>query len=101
MDADDTIAVVSAVTAWEIANKVRLAKWPEVVELAANFPDVLSTHGFESISVSVEHARLAGSLPGRHRDPFDRMLAAQSQIEQMPLVTADPVFAQFGTQVMW
>ena len=40
-------------------------------------------------------------MPGAHRDPFDRMLAAQSRIEGMPLVTADPVFKVFGTKVIW
>lgn len=101
IEADDTIACVSAVTVWEIANKVRLAKWPEAVTLAANFSAVLSEHGFEPVPVTVEHARLAGSLPARHRDPFDRMLAAQSEIERMRLVTADPIFSTFGTQVVW
>jgi PIN domain nuclease of toxin-antitoxin system len=45
--------------------------------------------------------KLAGSLSGAHRDPFDRMLAAQAQIEDLPLVTADPVFRTFGTRVLW
>jgi PIN domain nuclease of toxin-antitoxin system len=49
----------------------------------------------------LEHGHLAGSLPGAHRDPFDRMLAAQAQIENVPLVTGDPVFRAFGTRVLW
>lgn len=101
IEADDAVACVSAVTAWEIANKVRLAKWPQAVTLAVGFSAVLAEHGFEPVAVTVEHARLAGSLPARHRDPFDRMLAAQSQIEGLPLVTADPFFSTFGTQVVW
>ena len=55
----------------------------------------------QPLAVTVEHDRLAGTLPGAHRDPFDRMLAAQAQIEDMPLVTADPVFRAFGTRVLW
>src|SRR5215210_4853515 len=99
--ADDTVACVSAVTAWEIANKVRLGKWPEAATLAGSFGDVIDEHGFEPIPITVEQARVAGFLPGVHRDPFDRMLAAQAQIEGMPLVTADPAFQSFGTQVLW
>jgi PIN domain nuclease of toxin-antitoxin system len=101
MEAEETIACVSAVTACEIANKVRLGKWPEAVMLAASFGDIIGEHGFESLPITIEQARIAGFLPGDHRDPFDRMLAAQAQTEGMPLVTADPVFRAFGTQVLW
>jgi PIN domain nuclease of toxin-antitoxin system len=99
--ADDTVACVSAVTAWEIANKVRLGKWPQAATLAGSFGEMIDEHGFEPIPITVEQARVAGFLAGMHRDPFDRMLAAQAQIEGMPLVTADPAFQSFGTQVLW
>jgi PIN domain nuclease of toxin-antitoxin system len=97
----DSILCVSAVSAWEIANKVRLGKWPEAAQLAETFMSILDEFSFQPLAVTIEHARLAGSLPGHHRDPFDRMLAAQSQIEEVPLVTADPVFGAFGTRVLW
>ena len=99
--AEDTVVCVSAVTAWEIANKVRLGKWPEAESLAASLSDVIAEHGFEPIAITVEQARVAGFLASAHRDPFDRMLAAQAQIEGIPLVTADPTFRSFGTQVLW
>ncbi len=100
-DAADTILVASAVCAWEFATKVRVGKWPEAAEIADMFVDIVRTDGFELLPISAEHARLAGFLPGAHRDPFDRMLAAQAQIEQIPLVTADPAFKAFGTWVIW
>ena len=99
--AEDTVVCVSAVTAWEIANKVRLGKWPEAESLAVSLSDVIAEHGFEPIAITVEQARVAGFLASAHRDPFDRMLAAQAQIEGIPLVTADPAFRSFGTQVLW
>src|SRR5437868_12205710 len=99
--AEDTVACVSAVTAWEIANKVRLGKWPEAAALAGSFSDIIDEHGFEPISITVDQARVAGFLARAHRDPFDRMLAAQAQIEGMPLITADSAFQAFGTQVLW
>jgi PIN domain nuclease of toxin-antitoxin system len=99
--ADDTIVCVSAVTAWEIANKVRLGKWPQAASLAASLTDIIAEQGFEPIPITLEQARVAGFLASVHRDPFDRMLAAQAQIEAIPLVTADPAFRTFGTQVLW
>lgn len=92
---------VSAVTAWEIANKFRLGKWPEVARLAQTFIPTLDQFDWMPLPLTLEHAHLAGSLRGDHRDPFDRMLAAQSQIEDVPLVTADPVFKTFGTRTLW
>ncbi len=71
------------------------------MELAERFFQTVDHYGFQQLALSLEHAHLAGSLPGDHRDPFDRMLAAQSQIENVALVTADPVFRAFGTRVLW
>lgn len=99
--APDATLIASAVCAWEFSNKVRLGKWPEASEIASSFVDEMSANGFELLSITPEHARLAGFLPGTHRDPFDRTLAAQSQLENIPLVTCDPVFKGFGTRVIW
>jgi PIN domain nuclease of toxin-antitoxin system len=90
-----------AVVAWEMATKVRSRKWPDAEPIVSGFFDLLAHYSFRGLPISLEHGRLAGSLPGTHRDPFDRMLAAQAQIEDMPLVTADPVFRAFGTRVLW
>jgi PIN domain nuclease of toxin-antitoxin system len=92
---------VSAVVAWEIANKVRYGKWPEAKLLVDRFFELIVEDGFLPLPITLQHAHLAGSLAGRHRDPFDRMLAAQAQIENVSLVTADPVFQAFGTRVLW
>jgi len=56
---------------------------------------------FTPLPIAVTHARVAGFFPSRHRDPFDRMLAAQAQIEGVPLVSADPIFSEFGVPVIW
>jgi PIN domain nuclease of toxin-antitoxin system len=92
---------VSAVTAWEIAGKVRTGKWPQAEILSERFFDTISQYQLRPLPISLEHAHLAGSLPSIHRDPFDRMLAAQAIIEDMPLVTADPAFQNFEVQVVW
>jgi PIN domain nuclease of toxin-antitoxin system len=98
---EDAAVCVSAVTAWEVTNKVRIGKWPEAAALAESFLETIARHGFEPLPITLEHARLAGSLRGPHRDPFDRMLAAQAQVEGIPLVTADPVFHGLGVRVLW
>jgi len=92
---------VSAVVPWEITNKVSIGKWSAAGALAQRFFEVMDRYGFIPLPITLAHAHVAGLLPGIHRDPFDRMLAAQSQIENMPLVTADPVFRAFGTNVLW
>jgi PIN domain nuclease of toxin-antitoxin system len=92
---------VSAVVAWEISGKVRSGKWPEVKLLSDRFFETVAHYGLRSLPISLEHAHVAGSMPGKHRDPFDRMLAAQALSERMTLVTADPAFREFGVDVLW
>jgi PIN domain nuclease of toxin-antitoxin system len=101
IDDDSVEAFVSAVCAWEMASKVRRGKWLEASEIAHSIEQVTSTMEFTPLPISVRHAQIAGLLPGRHRDPFDRMLAAQAQVEGLPLLTADPAFDDFGIQVLW
>ena len=97
----DPEVFLSAVTAWEIAGKVRTGKWPEAEILSERLFDTISQYQLRPLPISLEHARLAGSLPSIHRDPFDRMLAAQAIVEDMPLITADPAFQNFEVQVVW
>ena len=101
IEADETISVASAVSVWEFANKFRLGKWPEANHIANFFLETMAEQGMEVLPISAPHAQRAGLIEGAHRDPFDRMLAAQSQIEQMPLVTADPAFKAFGIRTIW
>lgn len=99
---DENITVfVSAASAWEIATKVRIGKLPGAVEVAERFPEVIGRQGFKSLDISIEHARRAGLLPGQHRDPFDRMLIAQSQIEDVALVSNEQLFDAFGIRRVW
>jgi PIN domain nuclease of toxin-antitoxin system len=92
---------VSAVCAWEITSKVIRGMWPEAAQTVASLQDIILAGAFTPLPITIEHAYVAGFLSGRHYDPFDRMLAAQSQVESVPLVTADPAFRLFGTSVLW
>ena len=67
----------------------------------ARYAEFVAADGFRHLPVSHLHALRAGSWPVEHRDPFERMLAAQSELERMPLVTRDPAFALFGVETLW
>jgi PIN domain nuclease of toxin-antitoxin system len=98
---ENNIILVSSVVAWELSTKVRSGKWPEARYIAESIEAVVEANRFTALPLTLAHARVAGLLPARHRDPFDRMLAAQSQVDGVPLVTADPIFRSFGTLTMW
>lgn len=100
-DDPESQVFISAVCAWEIAAKVNRGRWPEAAQIADSLQEITMAQAFTALPITIVHARVAGFLSVRHRDPFDRMLAAQSQIESMPLVTADPAFRAFGTSVIW
>lgn len=93
--------LVSAASAWELSTKLRLGKLPEAADIVANLVAYLRKQRFEVLAVGVDHALAAGRLPGPHRDPFDRMLMAQAQIERADVVTVDPVFSDYGLAVVW
>ena len=93
--------MVSAASAWEISTKHRLGKLPDAGEAVGNLPALLRSARMETLPITVEHALAAGALPGPHRDPFDRMLIAQSRLEDLPVVTADPVFGRYSARTVW
>ena len=92
---------VSAASAWEIATKFRIGKLPNGAELAFHFDSVLAQELFESLPITCAHAARAGLLPGPHKDPFDRMLIAQSQAENVPIISGDPVFDEYKLRRIW
>ncbi|HEX5326991.1 MAG TPA: type II toxin-antitoxin system VapC family toxin [Acetobacteraceae bacterium] len=98
--ADNTV-LVSAASAWEIATMHRIGKWPEVAKLIEQFDELLRRSRFAPLGISVVHARRAGSLPGDHRDPFDRMLVAQAEEQTAILISGDRVFRHYNVPVMW
>jgi len=92
---------VSAASAWEIATKVRLGKLPTATDLAADFGSQLDREGFRVLAISGGHAIRAGLLPGPHKDPFDRMLIAQAQAENMPIVSNEVLFDMYRVRRIW
>ena len=92
---------VSAATAWEMATKVRKGQLPEMRGRIPTFYDDVMDEGFHHFAITSEHGVRGGSLPGAHKDPFDRLLAAQALIEGLTIVTRDREFAAFGCKVLW
>jgi PIN domain nuclease of toxin-antitoxin system len=97
----DNEVFVSAASAWEIAAKQRIGKLDEVPDAADRYGELIDADGFTHLPVTHLHALRAGRWRVDHRDPFDRMLAAQSTQERMPLVTRDRAFEQFEIQTLW
>jgi len=83
---------VSPISFFEIAQKVRLGKWPEMEPYEAQLPALLTEQGCYAADFTPEICALAGNLPWEHRDPFDRLLAATALHSQIALVSADRVF---------
>lgn len=96
-----TGTVVSAASAWEIATKFRLGKLPGAAAVVADYAAAIRGMQAQSLAIRDSHAMLAGSLRQAHRDPFDRLLVAQAEIEGLSLVTKDRALRQFGVKLLW
>ena len=92
---------VSAASAWEITTKHRLGKLPRLGFLAADVAGAVASQDFRSLAITINHAQSAGTLPGPHRDPFDRMLIAQALIEGLVLVSNEQLFDAYGARRLW
>lgn len=92
---------VSAASAWEIATKQRLGKLSQLPEAGTRFAELVALDGFEHLAVTYLHALRAGNYSWQHRDPFDRMLAAQSDLEAMALLSNDSVFSALEVATLW
>lgn len=98
IEARSNVVYVSAASVWEIAIKAALGK----IEIAeTDIPGALTEIGFMELPVTPAHAWAVRELPQHHRDPFDRMLAVQSSIEKLTLITKDPAFTLYGIKTMW
>lgn len=93
--------LVSAASAWEIATKVRIGKLPGAEQFEREFLERMEMSGYELLPLNVPTALRAGRLTGDHRDPFDRMIAAQALAEDIPVLSADPRLDSFGVRRLW
>jgi PIN domain nuclease of toxin-antitoxin system len=91
---------ISSASVWEIATKYRIGKLPHAGTVANNVPSWIDKAGLTPLAITPEHAQLAGRWPQPHRDPFDRMLAAQAKLENLALISIDKQLKDFPIQVI-
>ena len=89
--------LVSAASAWEVAIKAGLGK----IAVHGSFNDAVNDYGFDELPIRFNHAELVRALPPLHRDPFDRMLMAQAQTEEVPIISNDRIFDAYHVQRVW
>lgn len=95
------VILVSAASAWEIATKVRLGKLPGAEALEREFQEVMDRAGYTLLAIDGASALRAGRLIAEHRDPFDRMLAAQALASDLPILSTDSRLDTFGVRRIW
>ena len=93
--------VVSSASIWELSIKHHQGKLPELQHAITDLPSLLRADGFQLLSIAIRHALRAGGYSQAHRDPFDRMLAAQAELEQLVLITADSQLSAFPCRQLW
>lgn len=91
----------SAASAWEIAIKRQLGRLSFLTDPAILVPHQVAANAFGSLPIEIRHGLRVLQLPLHHRDPFDRILVAQAQVERIPLLTADPLIAQYDVATAW
>lgn len=92
---------LSSAVAWELATKYRIGKFPEAKAIIDDFESLAEDLVARHLPVTHDHALRSGLMTVEHRDPFDRVLAAQAEVEGLRLITRDPVFGAFGVDLVW
>ena len=93
--------LVGAASMWEISTKTRLGKLPSGEAILREWNERIVQDRFQELPITAAHARLAGSFTHEHRDPFDRMLAAQGLIEKIPILSRDQSISDLGASRIW
>lgn len=96
-----TDALVSVASLWEIAIKHALGKLPLALPFEETFPAQLEANSFETLGIAPAHLVRLVELPHHHRDPFDRLIVAQSLAEGVPVLTRDQAFSRYPVTVVW
>jgi PIN domain nuclease of toxin-antitoxin system len=97
----DSSIMISAASVWEIAIKSASGRLPEINHFQTDYPVLMARNDFMRLEIRDDHAIRAAYLTGDHRDPFDRLIAAQALIDDMIVVTCDKQIAGFGCKVLW
>ncbi len=93
--------LLSAASGWEMAIKVRLGKLRLPDDASVYIAEQMLENNIRSLAIEMSHALHTPALPLHHRDPFDRLLVAQCQLESLDIVTADPLISQYDVNAIW
>ena len=99
IDADE--AFLSVASCWEMAIKISLGKLTLATPIERFLPEQLAANGFRLLHVEIAHATRVATLPWHHRDPFDRLLAAQALDEGLTVASSDRIFREYGVKAVW
>ena len=99
-DPDNEI-LISPASYWEIAIKVRLGKYPLSAPYETLITQGIDGNGFKILPIEPRHTAILTAMPFHHRDPFDRLIVAQAEVEQLPIVSVDAVLDAYGVQRLW
>ncbi len=97
----DSTIFLSSASAWEMATKNRIGKLPGVELFLEHFEERATMAAYDLLPIGIRHSILAGQLPGTHKDPFDRILAAQALHENLTLLSNDTKLDAFGIHRVW
>jgi PIN domain nuclease of toxin-antitoxin system len=93
--------LLSAGSLWEMAIKISLGKLKLAEPFGGLIPRQIEANGIQILKIDIPHLATLLTLPFHHRDPFDRLLAAQCSAEGVPIINIDPIFDAYGIQRMW
>jgi PIN domain nuclease of toxin-antitoxin system len=97
----DNEVLVSMATPWEIAIKMSLGKLKMEATFDQLFPSQLQINNITLLPIEVTHLAQVVTLPWHHRDPFDRLMIAQSMVENLPILSRDPAFDDYAVERFW
>ncbi len=97
----NNVLFLSTASAWEISTKHRIGKLPEAGSIVEDLPVLLQRARVKPMEITLEDALLAGAFKHEHRDPFDRMIIAQAQLRELPILTKDPAFVGLARKTVW
>ncbi len=97
----DSSCLLSVASCWEMAIKASLGHLDVPAPLDRFLQRQIEINGFQILPVSLEHAAAVRDLPFHHRDPFDRLIAVQARLEEVAVVSADPLFGKYGVKRVW
>lgn len=100
-DDEDNDLILSVVSVWEIQIKSQLGKLQLTLPLEELIESQRQTNGLQILAVELTHVLALNALPTHHKDPFDRLLLAQGQIEEAHIVSKDGIFAGYTSRVLW